>query len=113
MTIGVFYASKYGTTKKAVKSLKEKLESKGYSVEVFNIMKEKYTLKDRNNFELILVGGSIYMGKIQKEVTKFCQNNKEIILSNTLGLFLSLLAQENSIQIYDLGGDELSSFFGY
>jgi hypothetical protein len=26
--------------------------------------------------------------------------------------FLSLLAQENSIQIYDLGGDELSSLFG-
>jgi len=25
---------------------------------------------------------------------------------------LSLLAQENSIQIYDLGGDELSSLFG-
>jgi len=24
---------------------------------------------------------------------------------------LSLLAQENSIQIYDLGGDELSSIF--
>jgi len=88
MTIGVFYASKYGTTKKAVKGLKRKLESNGYSVDVFNIMKEQPILEDRKRFELILIGGSIYMGKIQIEVTKFCQSNKEIILSNNLGLFL-------------------------
>jgi len=88
MTIGVFYASKYGTTEKAVKGLEEHLISNGCSVKIFNIKKDKTELNEKKTFDLILVGGSIYMGKIQKEVTNFCEKNEEILLNNTLGLFL-------------------------
>lgn len=36
---------------------------------------------------------------------------KKVIDKYDVKSVLSLLAQENSIQIYDLGGDELSSLF--
>lgn len=88
MTIGIFYASKYGTTEKAVKGLAENLKSNGSSVEIFNIKKDKPVLNKKKTFDLILVGGSIYMGKIQKEVVNFCEKNEDILLNNTLGLFL-------------------------
>lgn len=88
MTIGIFYASKYGTTEEAVKGLEKNLKSNGASVEIFNIKKDKPVLNEKKTFDLILVGGSIYMGKIQKEVTNFCEKNEDILLNHTLGLFL-------------------------
>jgi len=88
MTIGIFYASKYGTTEKAVIRLEEKLRSDGCSVEIFNIKKDKPLLNEKTTFDLLLVGGSIYMGKIQKEVANFCEKNEDTLLNNKLGLFL-------------------------
>lgn len=95
MTIGIFYASKYGTTEKAVKGLEKNLKSNGCSVEVFNIKKDKPVLNEKKTFDLILVGGSIYMGKIQKEVTNFCEKNEDILLNNRLGLFLCCASEDD------------------
>ena len=120
MTIGVFYASKYGTTEKAVKELEENLKSNSYSIEVFNIKKDKPVLAEKKTFDLILIGGSIYMGKIQKEVTNFCEKNEELLLNNTLGLFLCCGSEDDfESQLSNNFSDEiinhasLKGYFGY
>lgn len=120
MTIGVFYASKYGTTEKAVKRLEERLKNNGYAVDIFNIKKDKPVLSEKKTFDLILVGGSIYMGKIQKEVTKFCEKNEEILLNNTLGLFMCCGSEEDfESQLTNNFSDEivnhasLKGYFGH
>jgi menaquinone-dependent protoporphyrinogen oxidase len=118
--IGVFYSSKYGTTEKAVKVLEESLKVNGYSVEVYNIKEDKPTLDNLKTFELILVGGSIYMGKIQKEVIKFCEGNKEILLNNPLGLFLCCGSEDdfesqltNNFSTEIVNQASVKGYFGY
>lgn len=120
MEIGIFYASKYGTTEKAVKRLKENLKGYGYPVTIFNINKDRPVLNEKKSFDLILVGGSIYMGKIQKEVTNFCEKNEEILLNDTLGLFLCCGGEEDfESQLSNNFSDDLinhaslKGYFGY
>ena len=39
----------------------------------------------------MLIGGSIYGGKIQREVSWFCERNQEALLDRPVGLFLCCL----------------------
>lgn len=88
MKIGVFYASKYGTTKEAVEIMKNALEEKSLEVEIYNIEKNNLDSSKLDSFDLILIGGSIYMGRLQKTIINFCEKNKEQILEKKFGLFL-------------------------
>ena len=88
MKIGIFYASKYGTTDAAVEILKEGLEKASLAVEVHEIEKYHTDLSALGPYDCILIGGSIYMGKLQKTVKDFCEKNKALLLKNKLGLFL-------------------------
>jgi menaquinone-dependent protoporphyrinogen oxidase len=79
------YASKYGATKKAAEKLAEYLEN---SVKLVNLKEENLKEIRLKDYDTIAIGGSIYAGKIQKEVTKFCSDYKSEIISKKLGLFI-------------------------
>lgn len=120
MTIGICYASKYGTTEEAVRRLEKNLISNGCTVELLNIIKDKPVLNENESYDLILIGGSIYMGKIQKEVTKFCEKNEKFLLSNTLGLFLCCGSEEdfesqldNNFTNQIINHASIKGYFGY
>jgi len=60
------------------------------------------------------------MGKIQKEVRKFCEKNEEILLNNTLGLFMCCGSEEDfESQLSNNFSDEIvnqashKGYFGY
>ncbi len=78
----IVYASRYGTTDKAVAILKEELSE----AVVCNISKEDWPGLDE--FSLIIIGGSIRAGKIQKEIKKFCHKNLSILIKKDLALFI-------------------------
>jgi len=80
----IVYCSKYGTTEKCAELIKEKLEEQVSSI---NLQSNPYP--DIKDFDVILIGGSIYAGKIQKEVKGFVKANEEELLKRNLGLFLS------------------------
>src|SRR5208283_2243523 len=46
---------------------------------------------DPREYEVVIVGGSIYAGKIQRRVVSFCEKNRSILLQRRVGIFLCCL----------------------
>ncbi|MCJ7689562.1 MAG: flavodoxin domain-containing protein [Clostridiaceae bacterium] len=78
----IIYASKHGCTEKCSNILKDKLNGE---VKIVNIKKDSIT--EITEFDNIIVGGSIYMGRIQKEINNFCLKNSSTLINKTLGFF--------------------------
>jgi menaquinone-dependent protoporphyrinogen oxidase len=82
MKVLIAYASKYGCTEKAALKLKELIENST----AINLTKgEKVNV---NEYDCVLLGGSIYAGKILKQVTDFVNGNLDKLLTRKVGLFL-------------------------
>jgi menaquinone-dependent protoporphyrinogen oxidase len=79
----VVYVSKHGCTEKCAKLLVEKLQGNVTSV---NLEKEK--VPDLQEFDTVVIGGSIHVGKVQKSVTAFIAGNMDTLLQKKVGLFL-------------------------
>lgn len=86
----IIYATKYGYTEDCVKELKEKLQG---DVLTLNILTEKISSVDA--FDNVIIGGSIYMGQINKKLKAFCDNYMSAILEKKVALFLSCGLPEN------------------
>jgi menaquinone-dependent protoporphyrinogen oxidase len=48
-------------------------------------------IPDVRDFDAVLVGGSVYGGKIQREVASFCDRNAEALRRSRVGLFICCL----------------------
>ncbi|WP_097014290.1 flavodoxin domain-containing protein [Anaerocolumna aminovalerica] len=88
MKTAFLYATKYGCVEQCGKIIAEKL----------NGVMDFYNLKANNNVDLtqydrVILGGSIYVGKIQKEVTEFSLNNLKTLKNKKLGLFICCLME--------------------
>ena len=88
MTV-IVYMTKHGTTQKVANMIQSKYPFK--KVELINLAENKNP--DLNAFENIIIGGSIHAGVIQKRIKNFCENNKELLLSKKLGLYLCCMEQ--------------------
>lgn len=86
----IIYCSKYGYTEACVKSIADKLDGE---VSFVNICNEKIPHIDE--FDNIVIGGSIYMGQIQKKIKLYCSENMEMLLTKRLALFLCCGLPEN------------------
>lgn len=87
MKVLIGYGTKYGTTEKCVQILQEHF----LEVHVCNLDKE---IPEISLYDVILVGGSIYMGKIQKSVKQFLENNQEILLQKKAAYFICCAFEE-------------------
>jgi menaquinone-dependent protoporphyrinogen oxidase len=79
----IIFATKYGCVENAVGILKSMLTGE---VKQVNIMKENVPSLD--NFDHVIIGGSIYVGKIQKKLSKFVDKNLSELLMKRIGLFI-------------------------
>jgi len=99
MKTAIIYASKHGTTEKVANRLALKLRTDGHHVELFNL---RSTISpDLDNYERIIIGGSIYGGKIQKGLVNFCENNKEKLTEGSLGLFICCMLKDKAQEEFD------------
>ncbi len=87
----IIYASRHGSSEKASKLLKEKLVG---NIEIHNIKNKK--LPNLNNFDSIIIGGSIHMGVIQNSIKNFCIKNTEQLTKKYLGIFLCCMDKEKA-----------------
>ena len=92
MSTLIVFSSKYGYTESCVNILSKEIKDE---VTVIN-------LKNTQNINLskynkIIIGGPIYMGKIQKEVKEFCLNNLEELKNKKIGLFICEMQKEKII----------------
>ena len=79
----IIYASTYGYTKECVERLKELINGETILV---NIKKE--VVPSIEEFENIVIGGSIYMGQILKKLKEYCSDNLNTLLNKRVALFL-------------------------
>ncbi|RLD51150.1 MAG: flavodoxin, partial [Bacteroidetes bacterium] len=79
----IAYSTTLGCTEQCASKLKEDL---GEGVEMVRISRRRrYNFQDYNT---IIIGGSIHEGMIQRSVFKFCENNLEVLLQKQVGLFI-------------------------
>lgn len=80
----ILYASTYGYTEEMVKKMVT--ESDG-NIEAVNVSTSRNV--ELSKYDAVILGSSIYVGQIHKELKSYIQQNLEQLLSKKLGLFLS------------------------
>lgn len=100
MSIAIVFASKHGTTRKVASMILDKLEAN--DTILFDLKNDPSP--NISAFNMIVVGGSIHAGMIQKQVISFLEANKELILTKVLGLFICCMhediAEKEFIDVY-------------
>lgn len=79
----LIYATKYGNTAETAQRIKTALSE---DTECFNIMTNP--VPSLENFDTVILGGSIYMGKVQKQLTAYTNSHLEQLLRKNVALFL-------------------------
>lgn len=83
MSTLIAYSTTLGCTEQCASRLKSDL---GNGVELVRISRRRsYNL---DQYDIIIIGGSIHEGMIQRSVHKFCLNNLEVLLTKQVGLFV-------------------------
>lgn len=98
MKILIAYASKYGCTEKCAKALSKKLSG---NVDFLDLRRSKNAV-DLSMYDGVIIGGSIYMGRIQKQVSEFCDRNLNELTNKRVGLFICCMA-EGKVAQQELG----------
>lgn len=109
----VVYATKHGTAKKCAEILKEKASG---TVDIADA-------KDRpdiSGYDKVILGASVYIGKIRKHMVSFCRRNREVLLEKRIGLYIcSGDHSEKGLEYLKMFGDDLyahataSELFGH
>ncbi|GAA0181489.1 flavodoxin domain-containing protein [Clostridium sediminicola] len=86
----IVFSTKYGTTEKCAKILKEKLNG---DIDLCNLKKTDEV--EIFNYDKVIIGGSIYVGQIQKEVKKFCSENLNKLKKKRVGLFICCMNEKS------------------
>lgn len=79
----IIYSTKYGCTEKAANILRKKMTGK---VSLVDLAKAK--VPNLNDYDTVILGGSIYVGKIQKALTTYVNSNLPDLLKKRVGLFI-------------------------
>ena len=88
----VIYSSKYGCAADCAEYLKTKL-----SGDITLIDAGKTTEKvELAQFGTIIIGGSVYVGKVSKKLRKFCEDNVDILTKKKVGIFLCCALSEQA-----------------
>ena len=86
----ILYASKYGAVKEIAKRIADKLGNA-----VLHDLKQK-NVPQLSDFDLIIIGSSVYAGQIRKEAKAFAAKNAEELSKKPLGIFLSCFTDDSS-----------------
>ena len=79
----IIFATKYGSVANAAKLLAGELQG---TTDLVRLGHDDLPVLDE--YDSVVVGGSIYVGNIQKEVKEFCRDFKAELLEKKLGLFI-------------------------
>jgi menaquinone-dependent protoporphyrinogen oxidase len=82
----IAYRTKYGTAAACARLLLEKIGGD-------TALADLADARDVNvrDYDVVLVGGSIYAGKLQRSVVSFCERNRAALLQRRVGIFLCCL----------------------
>lgn len=84
----IVYATKTGCTEKCAAILAEKLSGE---VDLCNL--KAAGVPDLTQYEQVIIGGPIRMGRIKKEVSEFCTKNLNLLKQKKIGLFICCMRE--------------------
>ena len=79
----IIYGSTYGYAKDCASELSKQLKG-----EVLLVNVSTDTVPTIDEFDNVVIGGSIYMGKISKKIKAYCTSNVDLLKNKRVGLFL-------------------------
>jgi menaquinone-dependent protoporphyrinogen oxidase len=82
----IVYGTRYGATASTSQDIGETLRQEGLDVKVVNLKEEK--VKDITNYELVIVGSGIQMGKWTKEPEGFLKTFQKDLAQKKVALFV-------------------------
>ncbi|MEO8513088.1 MAG: flavodoxin domain-containing protein [Ignavibacteria bacterium] len=92
MKTAIIYKSRHGTTEKVAFMLAKRLTESGSEVRVIDLTKTKQP--QVSGYERMIIGGSIHVGRIQKEIKSYCEKNFDILKSKVLGLYICCMVTD-------------------
>lgn len=93
MSVLVAYATKYGTTK----SIAERVATEVPGGKAVEIAGDR--TPDPGRYDLVVIGGPVYAGKILSTVPKYCEEHRDVLTRVPVALFVSCLYQgEQAVQ---------------
>lgn len=97
----ILYHSKYGTTTKVAETIKNKLTNVSAStIEKFD--------DELINYDCIYLGSSTYMGRVHKSLKQFIRNNKKVLLTKEVKVFIVGTGPDNVDRIIEHNFDKES-----
>lgn len=98
----IVYMSKHGCAEKAARIIAEVL---GGDAAVVDLASKAPV--DLSRYDTVIIGGSIYLGSLQKGLRKFCDKNLTQLLTKRIGLFICCMNQGDAArQHYEAVFDE-------
>ena len=82
MKTAILFQSKYGFTKQIAQIIRETLPGE---TQIFNL--RETLAPDIQNFQTVIIGSSIYLGTVQKNIKNWIDKNLPVLLSKKIGLF--------------------------
>ncbi len=89
MSTLIIYMSKHGCAEKAARIINGHLADSDVSI---IDLKTKAEI-DLDRYDTIIIGGSIYLGSLQKGLRRFCEKNLPVLLTKRIGLFICCMNQ--------------------
>lgn len=93
----ILYATKYGSTEEVARRLRKQLDGE---VTLVNVMTNPVCSPELYN--TVILGGSIYMGKVQKQLTNYIKKNINVLEQKNIGLFICAAHPEEKERIIEL-----------
>ena len=85
----IVYRSRYGTTAECAAKVAKHMQN---DVDVIDLKISKKI--DLNPYDTVIIGGSIYAGRIQNSLVRFCEKQKKQLIKKKLGLFICCLYED-------------------
>jgi len=89
----ILFSSRYGATEKCANLIMKELRD---DVDVINLRNGEF--RDIGNYDIILIGGGVYAGKLQSEITKFIEANEDCLRNKKVGIFLCCKDSEKTAE---------------
>ena len=81
----IVYRSRYGAAAECAKKISACLD---VDCDVVDLKVRK---PDPTSYDLVIIGGSIYAGRIQRSVQRYCEKNRDALEARRVGYYISCL----------------------
>lgn len=88
----IVYSSRYGCTADCAKYLSTKLSGETTLLDINNAANPI----ELDSFDTVIIGSSVYVGKVAKKLRTFCQDNLATLIRKKIGIFLCCAQPEQA-----------------